>query len=156
VVGTPFVSSGSSSSSSCVAQWSCSSWGACVGGVQTRVCTKINDCTPIYGEPSESRSCIVGGEGSEEEVDDDSTDNPIVDDYNPTENPPIIDTPTTNTPIDNSNPNNNLNNQEPLNKDVGNEGKNWFNIIPILIIIAILLIAIVVYIKRDDIKKMSK
>jgi len=43
----------------CVENWSCTDWSACVGSVQTRTCTDLNECGTEVNKPSESQSCAV-------------------------------------------------------------------------------------------------
>ena len=41
----------------CVPSWTCTDWGACVGGRERRVCTDSNNCGTTVGKPVEIRSC---------------------------------------------------------------------------------------------------
>lgn len=48
------------SSQSCVQNWSCTGWGSCTSGSQTRTCTDLSNCSNSTGKPSESQSCNSG------------------------------------------------------------------------------------------------
>jgi len=55
----------------CVTTWTCTEWSDCIGGIQTRTCSKLN---PICyanpkDKPTESQSCTV----PEEEVTEETT-----------------------------------------------------------------------------------
>jgi hypothetical protein len=41
----------------CIQNWSCSAWGTCTSGAQTRTCTDLNNCSNITGKPAENQSC---------------------------------------------------------------------------------------------------
>jgi len=43
----------------CTENWDCTDWSACVGGVQTRTCTDLNECGTEINKPSESQVCTV-------------------------------------------------------------------------------------------------
>ncbi|MBI2105055.1 MAG: fibronectin type III domain-containing protein [Candidatus Omnitrophica bacterium] len=43
----------------CTPSWSCTAWGACVDGIQTRTCTDANSCGDPTGKPAESQGCTV-------------------------------------------------------------------------------------------------
>jgi hypothetical protein len=43
----------------CTPNWSCTNWGTCTGGIQTRTCTDLNNCGTSTGKPAESQSCTV-------------------------------------------------------------------------------------------------
>ncbi|MBI3052093.1 S8 family serine peptidase [Candidatus Woesearchaeota archaeon] len=45
----------------CVESWSCTEWGACISGQQTRTCTDANSCGTARGKPAESQSCGSAG-----------------------------------------------------------------------------------------------
>ncbi|MCX6711764.1 MAG: hypothetical protein NT139_01855 [Candidatus Woesearchaeota archaeon] len=42
----------------CTPSWSCTSWGACVGGQQTRTCTDSNNCGTTIYKPGETQNCV--------------------------------------------------------------------------------------------------
>ena len=44
----------------CTNNWSCTEWNLCSNGVQTRVCTDLNNCERKEAKPDEERSCVVG------------------------------------------------------------------------------------------------
>jgi hypothetical protein len=46
-------------SQTCTQNWSCTNWGACSEGRQTRTCTDINKCSNITGKPLENQTCIA-------------------------------------------------------------------------------------------------
>lgn len=50
-------SNGACIASSCIQNWSCSSWSSCISNNQTRVCTDTNNCNNITGMPFLSQSC---------------------------------------------------------------------------------------------------
>jgi hypothetical protein len=41
----------------CQPEWSCTDWGECVEGTQTRSCTVTNNCELDTGKPAESQTC---------------------------------------------------------------------------------------------------
>jgi hypothetical protein len=43
--------------SGCIANWSCGVWSDCVDGIQTRVCSDMNNCE---GNRVENQTCIIG------------------------------------------------------------------------------------------------
>jgi len=45
----------------CVESWSCSEWGYCVNGAQTRLCNDINSCGTFLDKPAEKRICLIFG-----------------------------------------------------------------------------------------------
>ena len=45
----------------CYESWTCSDWGDCSGGIQTRTCTDNRGCGTTRNKPTESRTCSVGG-----------------------------------------------------------------------------------------------
>jgi PGF-pre-PGF domain-containing protein len=42
----------------CTENWSCTEWGECINGVQTRTCTDINNCGTTKNKPATSQSCV--------------------------------------------------------------------------------------------------
>lgn len=52
----------------CQERWTCSDWGACENGIQTRVCEDINNCGTNSGEPFSSQPCATVGEEAEASV----------------------------------------------------------------------------------------
>jgi len=44
----------------CLPSWTCSSWGACVNGIQHRTCQDLNNCGLNLDRPPEVRSCTPG------------------------------------------------------------------------------------------------
>ena len=46
---------------SCIPSWTCTAWGSCAGGLQTRTCTDSNNCGTSEGKPAESQACSTGG-----------------------------------------------------------------------------------------------
>lgn len=53
------VNSCSSPQPQCFQNWSCSAWGSCTNGEQTRSCIDLNNCYNSTGKPSEDQSCIT-------------------------------------------------------------------------------------------------
>ncbi len=53
------VNSCSSPQPQCFQNWSCSAWGSCTNGEQTRSCIDLNNCYNATGKPSEGQSCIT-------------------------------------------------------------------------------------------------
>lgn len=45
----------------CVENWTCNEWGSCIGSVQIRICTDLNNCGTELNKPAESQSCTTGG-----------------------------------------------------------------------------------------------
>lgn len=45
----------------CQERWTCSNWGECVNGIQTRTCTDENDCGTNSREPFSSQPCTTVG-----------------------------------------------------------------------------------------------
>jgi len=43
----------------CVENWECNNWSACVNGVQTRICTDLNNCRTLNGKPIEEQLCMT-------------------------------------------------------------------------------------------------
>ncbi|MFQ5648182.1 MAG: hypothetical protein ACE5FW_03005, partial [Candidatus Aenigmatarchaeota archaeon] len=43
----------------CQEDWTCTSWGSCVDGTQTRVCTDQNSCGTAINKSDQSRSCVI-------------------------------------------------------------------------------------------------
>ncbi len=41
----------------CIVNWTCSGWSACVNSVQTRVCVDRNSCGVLTNKPNETQSC---------------------------------------------------------------------------------------------------
>lgn len=41
----------------CTPDWECTAWSECQGGVQTRICTDLNQCGTENGKPAESQAC---------------------------------------------------------------------------------------------------
>ena len=60
---------GGGSSSGCTTTWTCTNWGECVGGQQTRNCTKVDQsCSKALTlKPSESQTCSIGSEDQDED-----------------------------------------------------------------------------------------
>ncbi len=56
---------GERTSSSCSPIWSCTTWGSCINGVETRVCTDANNCGTNVGKLNESQSCTTVTSNSE-------------------------------------------------------------------------------------------
>ena len=46
-----------SCTASCTENWSCSSWGSCVNGTESRTCTDLNGCGTSLNKPPQSQSC---------------------------------------------------------------------------------------------------
>jgi len=44
-------------STTCIQNWSCSAWGSCINGNQTRSCPDLNTCSNLTGKPAESQPC---------------------------------------------------------------------------------------------------
>lgn len=49
---------------SCAESWSCTDWGPCTGGLQTRTCTDANTCGTTTSRPALQQSCATGGGGT--------------------------------------------------------------------------------------------
>jgi hypothetical protein len=49
----------------CEENWTCSDWGPCINGTQTRTCTDLNECNTTEDKPPESQSCIEEPEDNE-------------------------------------------------------------------------------------------
>lgn len=45
----------------CLEDWTCTSWSACSGGIQTRTCTDNSECFTNGSKPAESQSCSANG-----------------------------------------------------------------------------------------------
>jgi hypothetical protein len=61
-------SGGASFSASCAENWTCSSWGECNNGKQTRSCTDTKKCETTKLKPVELRDCSVEGESGEQAI----------------------------------------------------------------------------------------
>ncbi len=62
IIGPLHVGGGGGGGGSCFSNWTCTSWGACDKGTQTRACSLIyGSCYAMGEKPSESQSCGPGG-----------------------------------------------------------------------------------------------
>lgn len=55
--GSTFTSGGGGAS--CTESWTCSAWGSCIGGEQTRTCTDSSACGTVWNRPVLEQSCTV-------------------------------------------------------------------------------------------------
>ena len=53
----PYKNIGTFSFMDCTPDWNCTAWSECLGSMQTRTCTDLNDCGLNIGKPTESQSC---------------------------------------------------------------------------------------------------
>jgi hypothetical protein len=51
----------------CTESWSCTGWSECIGGMQVRACTDLNNCGTIFLMPDENQFCIIPEEIIKEE-----------------------------------------------------------------------------------------
>jgi len=56
----------------CLEKWSCTDWGPCTNGKQTRMCMDVNDCNTTYNKPSEEQACNSLECSANSECDDDN------------------------------------------------------------------------------------